>query len=142
MKDLHIVWQRLVSERGSTCPRCQGTGNEVSNAVERLRYALAPLGVTPSLEVRELSEAEFRRQPSESNRIWIDGEPLEHWLEGVSGSSRCCNECGDKDCRTLEVGGKTYEVIPETLLMRAGLIAATRMLERAAPARADSHPNP
>ncbi len=134
MKELHIVWQRLVGEQGTTCPRCKGTGDEVVRTVERLKFALEPLGVIPRLEIRELSEAAFLKQPSESNRIWIDGQPLEHWLEGQAGSSRCCNECGDNDCRTLEVGGKTYEVVPEELLMRAGLIAATRMRDRAATA--------
>jgi len=32
MKELPIVWQRLVKE-GSTCPRCHGTGGEVERAV-------------------------------------------------------------------------------------------------------------
>jgi hypothetical protein len=45
------------------------------------------------------------------------------------GSSRCCEECGDQDCRTIEIGGTTYEVIPEELLLRAGLIAASRLLD-------------
>ena len=134
MKELHIVWQRLFNERGTTCPRCHGTGQEVAQTVERLRTALEPLGVTPVLETRELSEASFLEQPSESNRIWIDGRPLEYWVEGQAGSSRCCAECGDNDCRTLEVSGTTYEVIPEQLLMRAGLIAATRMLDTSVPA--------
>ncbi len=38
------------------------------------------------------------------------------------------SECGDHECRTVEVGGETYEAIPEQLLVRAGLIAATSML--------------
>lgn len=138
MMELHILWQRLVNDKGGTCPRCQGTGDEVARTVERLRSALEPSGVTPRLEIRELSEAAFLQQPSESNRIWIDGQPLEFWLEGKAGSSRCCDECGDNDCRTLEVGSETYEVIPEELVMRAGLIAATRILGRAVQRSADA----
>jgi Domain of unknown function (DUF2703) len=129
---LPIVWQRLVSAGGDTCPRCRGTGDEVMRAVERLKAALEPAGVTPVLEVRELDEAAFLRGPAESNRIWIAGHPLESWLEGQTGSSRCCRECGDNDCRTLELGGKAYEVIPEALIVRAGLIAAARMLDQSA----------
>ena len=34
MKILPIVWQRLVNEHGSTCPRCAETGEEVGKAVE------------------------------------------------------------------------------------------------------------
>lgn len=129
MKSLPIVWQRLVSAAGRTCPRCQGTHEEVQRAVERLKLAVEPLGITPILEIRELDEAAFLSQPSESNRIWIAGKPMEDWVEGRVGSSRCCDECGDQDCRTVEVGGTTYEVIPEELLVRAGLIAASRLLD-------------
>ena len=129
MKTLSIVWQRLVNTQGKTCPRCHGTGDEVQRAVERLKAALLPLGVEPKLETVELSEATFLAQPSESNRLWIAGKPIEEWLDAQAGSSRCCNECGDNDCRTVDVGGKTYEVIPEDLLVRAGVIAATRMLD-------------
>lgn len=133
MKHLQIVWQRLVNATGTTCPRCEGTGDEVRRAVERLASALQPLGVRPVLEVREIDQAAFSEQPSESNRIWIGGRPLESWLEGRAGSSRCCNECGDNDCRTLEVDGQTYEVIPEALMIRAGLVAASTMLDDSLP---------
>lgn len=118
-----------MNTEGRTCPRCHGTGDEVLRAVDRLKAALAPLGVEPKLEAVELDEAAFLARPSESNRIWIAGKPIEEWLDGQTGSSRCCNECGDNDCRTVEVGGRTYEVIPEDLLVRAGVIAATRMLD-------------
>ena len=128
MKPLPIVWQRLVNTEGRTCPRCHGTGDEMLGALDRLRAALAPLGVEPQLETVELNEAVFLTRPSESNRIWIAGKPLEEWLGGQTGSSRCCNECGDKDCRTVEVAGQTYEVIPEELIVRAGVIAASKML--------------
>ncbi len=129
MKTLPIIWQRLVSSAGTTCPRCHGTGEEVQRAFERLKYALESLGVEPTLEVRELDQSTFESSPTESNRIWIAGKPMEDWLEGQAGSSQCCNECGDNECRTMEVGGETYEVIPEQLLVRAGLIAATSMLD-------------
>lgn len=128
MKDLQIVWQRLVNDAGTTCPRCEGTGEEVYRAVERLTAALQPLGVRPTLEVRALDPAAFTEQPSESNRIWVAGRPLESWVDGQTGSSRCCDECGDNDCRTLEVGGQSYEVIPSELLIRAGLVAASTLL--------------
>ena len=129
MKHLPILWQRLVSAQGNTCPRCHSTGEEVQRAVQKLKLALEPLGVTPELQVKEIDEASFLNDPLQSNQILIDGQTIEHWLGGQTGSSRCCNECGDNDCRTIEVGGQSYEVIPEALLMRAAVIAAARMQE-------------
>jgi Domain of unknown function (DUF2703) len=129
MKPLPIVWQRLVSEQGTTCPRCHGTGEEVQLAVTQLKQALEPLGITPKLEVREIDEPTFLKDTLQSNQILIAGHPIEFWLGGQTGSSQCCNECADNDCRTVEVGGQSYEVIPQELLVRAGVIAATRMLD-------------
>lgn len=129
MKRLPIFWQRLVSEQGTTCPRCHGTGEEVQRAVKTLQQALEPLGVMPVLQVKEIDEATFLQDPLQSNQILVAEQPIEHWLGGQTGRSRCCNECGDNECRTVEVGGQRYEVIPEDLLVRAGMIAATRMLD-------------
>ena len=129
MKNLSITWQRLVDESGSTCPRCAGTEQEMQRAVERLRAALEPLGVQPVLETREIAPATFMQQPDQSNRIWIGGRPLEDWLGARTGSSRCCDACGDEECRTLEINGASYEVIPEALVVRAGLIAASQLLD-------------
>lgn len=129
MKILALTWQRLVNHAGQTCPRCRDTGSQVQAAVERLRQALAPLSVEPRLETLELDEAAFLAEPTASNRILINGEPIEHWLGAQTGTSPCCEQCGDNDCRTLAVNGQTYEVVPEALIVRAGLIAATRMLD-------------
>ena len=52
----------------------------------------------------------------------------------ATGSSPCCNECGDNECRTVEVDGQVHEAIPQELLVRAGLIAASRMLDPTLPA--------
>ncbi|WP_298850068.1 DUF2703 domain-containing protein [uncultured Aquimonas sp.] len=129
MKRLPISWQRLVSGRGTTCPRCQGTSEEVQRAVRKLQQALEPLGIAPELQTQEIDEAAFLQDPLQSNQILIAGQPIEYWLGGQTGRSRCCDECGDNDCRTVEVGGQRYEVIPEDLLVRAGMIAASRMLD-------------
>lgn len=93
----------------------------------RLAYALEPLGVQPTLEMHEIDQATLERNPTESNRIWIAGKLMEDWIKGKVGSSQCCNECGDNDCRTMEAGGTSHEAIPESLLVRAGLITATSL---------------
>lgn len=131
MKTLSIVWQRLVSN-GQTCPRCAGTGNAVERAHQQLRAELLPLGIEPVLEIREIDETTFKADPSASNRIWIAGRPMEEWLNASVGSSPCCSVCGNSECRTMDVGGTTYEVVPEELLVKAGLIAALTINARQA----------
>lgn len=123
MKSLPIVWQRLVTD-GQTCPRCALTGIEVERACEQLKKLLLPLQMKPVLEIKELNMPEFQSKPTESNRIWIAGKPMEDWLEASVGSSPCCSVCGDSECRTMAVNGQTFEAIPEELLVKAALIAA------------------
>ncbi len=106
MKPLPIVWQRLVSPEGKTCDRCNATYQEMQRAVGKLKAALGPLGIEPTLETREIDEQAFKADPSESNRIWIAGRPMEEWLGANVGRSRCCSVCGDSECRTVEVGGQ------------------------------------
>ena len=129
MISLPIVWQRLVSSDGRTCDRCGGTHHELERAIAVLTEALRPLGIEPVLETRELDEKSFAENPSASNRIWILDKPLEEWLAGSVGSSQCCSVCGDSECRTVEVRGSTFEVIPEQLVVRAGLLAAAQLLD-------------
>ncbi|SPC06692.1 conserved hypothetical protein [Cupriavidus oxalaticus] len=83
-----------------------------------------PLGIELVLETREIDDATFKANPSESNRIRIAGKPVEEWVNASVGSSLCCSVCGDSECRTVDVGGDTCEVVPEELLVKAGLIAA------------------
>lgn len=128
MKSLPIVWQRLVSADGKTCDRCDATRREMQRAVGKLTEALRPLGIEPSLEIRKIDEKSFTAHPSESNRIWIAGKPLEQWLGARVDSSRCCSVCGEAPCRTLTIGARTFEVIPEELFLSAALVAASQLI--------------
>lgn len=127
MKQMPIVWKRL-AKGGETCTRCGNTGRELEAAVAKLAASLRPLGIEPVLETQEIEEDAFKANPSESNRVWIAGKPLEEWLDASVGMSRCCGVCGDSDCRTLDVGGRTYETIPEELFIKAGLMAGSQMM--------------
>lgn len=137
MKTLPILWQRLVTE-GQTCQRCGSTQQNVLDAMSKLDAALRPLGLRPTLETREIDDAAFRDDPSQSNRIWIAGMPLEHWLGATVGSSPCCSVCGDLPCRTVQVGGDSYETIPEALIVRAAMMAAAEMVAPTRPAKIES----
>ena len=128
MKPLPILWKRLVSPEGKTCDRCNATYQEMQRAIEKLNQSLRPLGIEPSLEIREIDEESFKADPSESNRIWIAGRPMEEWLGANVGTSRCCSVCGTSECRTVEVEGTTFETIPEKLFLKAALVAASQLL--------------
>lgn len=127
MKPMQILWKRLI-KGGETCTRCEDTGRELEAAVAKLAAALRPLEIEPVLEMQEIDEAEFKANTSESNRVWIAGKSIEEWLGADVGMSRCCSVCGDSNCRTLEVGGHTYETIPEEQFIKAGLMAASQMI--------------
>jgi len=129
MKSLPIIWQRLVSQDGKTCDRCYATYQEMQRAVNKLKDALRPLDIEPRLEIREIDEKSFKAAPSESNRVWIAGRPMEEWLGATVGSSRCCSVCGISDCRTVKVEGATFEVIPEKHFIKAALIASSQLLD-------------
>lgn len=93
----------------------------MERAISKLQEALRPLGIQPTLETKVMDTASFRADPSESNRVWIAGKPMEEWLDASVGKSRCCSVCGESDCRTVEVGGTVFESIPENLFIRAAL---------------------
>ena len=128
MQTLKILWQRLVDERGRTCDRCGTTETAVEEAVQKLKRSLKELGIEVVLEKKTLSPSTFLKDPLESNRIWVAGEPFEKWLSAATGQSKCCSICGDSDCRTVTVGGKIYEAIPAELIVKAGLLAGAQLL--------------
>lgn len=120
---LNIKWQRLTVD-GETCERCGLTEDEVENAVSKLEKALKPLNIDVKFKKKEISKAEFEKNPLSSNVIFINGKSLEDWLDAETGKSECCYVCED-DCRTVIVSGKEYEVVPSELIVRAGLKAAS-----------------
>ena len=128
MKSLSIVWQRLVDSKGQTCDRCGATYKELKQAIKKLETSLEPLGIEPIIEIREIDSARFANDPSQSNRIWIDDKPLEEWLSAGVSSSRCCNVCGDSECRTIELDNEVFEAIPAELILKAGLLAAAKKI--------------
>ena len=136
MKTLNILWQRLVTPEGATCERCGGTQAAIARVIPKLQEALRPLGIEPVLEAREIALDAFKGMPSESNRIWIAGRSIEDWLGASIGKSTCCSACGGAECRTLEVGAETFEAIPEELILKAALLAASASLGAASDAAA------
>ena len=125
---LPIVCQRLVSG-GETCPRCGSTQGAIERAAATLTEVLRPLDIEVTVESLALDQATFDETPTESNRIWIAGRSLEDWVGAQASESTCCSVCGNSNCRTLHVDGATYEAIPETLIVKAGLAAASTLVK-------------
>ncbi len=125
---LQVRWQRLVDAKGKTCERCGGTERATEEGARKLGRCLGPLGVKVVLEKTALSAAEFSKDPLESNRIWVGAKPIEDWLQAKVGKSQCCGACGASECRTLTVDGKTYEVVPTELIVKAGLLAGAELV--------------
>ena len=130
-KTLTIQWQRLLDAEKTTCDRCAGTEKALDRAVATLERSLGPLGMRVKLEKKSLGP-ERAKDILDSNQILIAGHPLEEWLGAKVGSS-ACGSCGSKlgkqvECRTTSVDGQTYEVIPEQLIVKAGLKAAAEMM--------------
>ena len=128
MKKFNIKWQRLVTE-DETCPRCNETGIEFKKAVAMLDSSLRKLGIKVVSETKKLSMREFKENPLESNKIMINGKGLEEWINAEVGQSECCDVCGPTDCRTIEIDGEEYEEIPAELIIKAGLFAASDMVD-------------
>ncbi|UCD69779.1 MAG: DUF2703 domain-containing protein [Betaproteobacteria bacterium] len=128
MKSLPIVWQRLVDPRGRTCDRCAATQESLEQASEKLGELLRPLNIEPAVEIKDIDPDTFSEDPDRSNRIWIAGRPIEEWLNATVSSSPCCSVCGDSECRTIEVEREVFEAIPTELIIKAALIAASRMV--------------
>ena len=124
---MKIRWKRLVS-KGETCLRCGSTEEELRRAVSTLKQSLAPLGIEVIFEKEELSVTEFEKDPSQSNRIWINNRLLEDWIEATVGHSPCCDVCSPHDCRTVEVEGQIYETIPAEIIIKAGLLVASQLV--------------
>jgi hypothetical protein len=124
---MKIKWKRLIS-KGETCLRCGSTEEQLRRAISTLKQSLTPLGIEVILEKEELSVTEFEKEPSQSNRIWINNRWLEDWIEGTVGHSPCCDVCSPHDCRTVEVEGQVYEIIPAEIIIKAGLLAASQLV--------------
>lgn len=130
MNTIKIVWQRLVDEQGATCDRCDGTEQELDKAVRFLQKALAPGGLRFLLEKKAMNIQEVASDPTQSNRIWINGRPLEKWLGAGVGKSPCRGPCEGMECRTLEQDGTSYETIPAELIIKGGLLAVQHLVHK------------
>lgn len=119
MNIIKITWQGLVSKNGETCERCNKTYLNIKSALLKLDSLLSGLGIKIILEKKELGEEEFEKDPMSSNRVFIDGEPIENILKLKIGKSVCCGPCKGLECRTVVEGDKETDEIPEKYIITA-----------------------
>jgi len=133
VKDIEVVWQRYVKD-GNTCNRCDQTGRNIQRTVEQLNKELAPDGVEISFITKELGEEEI----PESNRVFVNGEPIECTVPGVrvymNDCESCCGMASGKGvkCRAIEYNGRQSDELPEELI-RSAILAVARNLPRPEP---------
>jgi hypothetical protein len=125
---LVLRWQRLVDEEGQTCPRCGTTEVELEKAYNVLKDVCRALGVEIKLIKEPIKAEEFKGDPLRSNEIWINERRLEDYLGAETGSSLCCDICGDAECRTVVLEGQIYESIPSGLIIKAALRALAEVV--------------
>lgn len=119
MQELEIEWKHL-DVGGKTCDRCAGTGDEIREFVNRLHEECATQDVRITLKEVKLTDKEI----PESNRIFINGIPLEEIIPGTTVSQNECSSCSDllgssTCCRTIIHSGIEYETIPKKLIREA-----------------------
>jgi len=126
-KLLHVTWQRLLDDAAVTCPRCSDTEKNLYAAVNILQPLLAQQGIHILLQKKSILPLAFSQNPMASNLILIEGRPLENWINAETGKSKCCDVCGDNECRTLIFEENVYEDVPVKLIVR-GILKAVGMI--------------
>ena len=112
MKWIEIEWMHL-DVLGETCVRCAETGDTVQHAIEELNNECADAGVRVRLK-ETLLDAE---RIGDSNRILVNGRPIEAIVPDMAVSASDCSSCGDligeeTRCRSLVMDGQEYEAVP------------------------------
>jgi hypothetical protein len=128
-KQLIIHWQHTVCESKDPCDRCLKAPEQVILACEKLRSALAELDIQVIIiEQTEVDKGDY---------ILLNQKPLEHYLNGKTVIRACasCLNTGNtqKEYNTLELKGTVYEIIPAALIIKAGLLAASELLDAQTP---------
>jgi hypothetical protein len=118
IKRLVIEWRHLVVN-GGTCERCGVTGSEVKAAVDALTKELGARGIKVVFKETPLGPDQLE----ESNKILLNGKPLEDLISG-SVSETPCSSCSTLTgtsacCRAVEVDNQQYEEIPAWLIKKA-----------------------
>lgn len=120
---LEIEWQHVAGARG-TCGRCTETGQALDELRDELVDQVGP-GRAVSITETILPDEEL----SHSNRVLVDGTPIEDLLAdarleatectGCGELSACCGPEGPAQCRAIVVDGEVHEALDGELIREA-----------------------
>lgn len=118
MKKITIEWKHYDKE-GETCTRCNNTGDNIKQVLKNIKEDEH----FQDIEVNFVETKLAAERMTESNSVFINGIAIEVVLNG-STSENYCHSCSclagkGSNCRTVEVEGKSYEAIPEKLILQA-----------------------
>ena len=119
-----IRWKRLVdANTARTAPAHLAAEKELDAAIATLKASLQPMGVDVVVQKVALSHEQFVKDPTRSNRIWINGAAIEMYLpEGKSEVQQDTQT--SLPYRTVEFAGASFRDVPQQMIVKAGLIAA------------------
>lgn len=128
-KTLAIEWHRMVDKDGNVCCGGDAARMEVETARAKLAEELEGSGIEVVLAKTDHSPEECMDCPECANCIMVAGKGINQWLDAEMTGSPCGGVCkkamGDNfECQNLVYEGKTYDVIPADLIVKAGLLAA------------------
>lgn len=117
---LTIEWKHIGKDVTSTCERCSLTGGAILDVLEDLQPYFRQKNIIARFQEIVLPDSLIE----ESNRVIIDGTPLEEYLSGAEVVQTPCCSCAcitghDKaECRAIDYGGNRYEALTPDLLKR------------------------
>lgn len=118
MKELNIEWMHYDKE-GETCTRCNNTGDNIKAVLETMSKDKTDKGIKINYKETIL---EAKDMP-DSNTVLINGKKLEDILNAKASENYChscsCLAGSGTNCRTIELNDKSYEAIPEELILGA-----------------------
>jgi hypothetical protein len=122
-KTIVISWQHAKQE---VCLGCKKPGLDedgIKSAAKSLEKRLTDKGI----KVKWVEKDPDPKAPAGTNDIWVCDIPVATWLGGQVATRPCCQ---GSVSRSMALDGRTYEVIPAELVVRAGLSAADMLIEQ------------
>jgi len=117
---LVIEWKHIGNTVTGTCERCSLTGGAILDVLEELTLYFKENNVTARFRETVLPDSQIEQ----SNKVLINGIPLENYLSGAKVVQTPCCSCAcltgqdEAECRAIDYGGDRYEAITPDLLKR------------------------
>ncbi|WP_319577989.1 DUF2703 domain-containing protein [uncultured Methanospirillum sp.] len=131
-KELYVEWLHVGADVTHTCVRCSATGTTVAAVIKDVEPELTGRGIQIVYTETVLPS----EQLPESNKVLINGKPLEEYLTNARVVQTCCESCAciveqeSAECRAIQTPDELYESLPADLIRRVLMIAADQMDER------------